>query len=104
VIPQGRPARLVTGRLFAISRNSMDVALTAVYCAAAILTVRAWPLVLLAVPVGIMQLVVIPFEEQRTIEALKLFIHYFYGFDSRQLAVPPAGAISNVGRYLKDVS
>ena len=48
VVPQGQPTQLVTGGPFAISRNPMYVALTVGYCGAAILSVRAWPLVLLA--------------------------------------------------------
>lgn len=64
VIPQGQPAKLVTGGPFAVSRNPMYVALTAGYCASALLIGRAWPLILLAGPVAVMQLVVIPFEER----------------------------------------
>lgn len=69
VIPQGRPAQLVTGGPFALSRNPMYVALTAGYCGAAIMITRAWSLVALAGPLAIVQLVVIPFEEQRMKES-----------------------------------
>jgi len=69
VIPQGHPARLVTEGPFAISRNPMYVALTLLYCGAAILIARAWPLLLAVGPVAVMQLVVIPFEERRMSEA-----------------------------------
>ncbi|MCL2453229.1 MAG: isoprenylcysteine carboxylmethyltransferase family protein [Alphaproteobacteria bacterium] len=65
VIPHGQPARLITGGPFAVSRNPIYLALTVGYCGAAVLAVRAWPLVLLAGPLIVMQLVVIPFEERR---------------------------------------
>ncbi len=65
VIPQNRPTRLVTGGPFAISRNPMYIALTLAYCAAAVLTARAWPLVVLPIPLCVIDRVVIPFEERR---------------------------------------
>ena len=64
VIPQNRPARLVTGGPFAISRNPMYIALTFAYCAAAVLMARAWPLVVLPIPLCVIDRVVIPFEER----------------------------------------
>jgi protein-S-isoprenylcysteine O-methyltransferase Ste14 len=69
VIPHGDPARLVTDGPFAISRNPMYVALTLLYCGAAILMARAWPLALAIGPVAVMQRVIIPFEERRLGEA-----------------------------------
>jgi protein-S-isoprenylcysteine O-methyltransferase Ste14 len=63
--PQNRPTRLVTGGPFAISRNPMYIALTLAYCAAAVLLARAWPLVVLAIPLCVIDRVVIPFEERR---------------------------------------
>ncbi|MGO9059533.1 MAG: methyltransferase [Candidatus Binataceae bacterium] len=69
VIPHGNPAQLVADGPFAISRNPMYVALTATYCGGAILADRAWPLIFLVAPILVMQLVVIPFEEQHMSEA-----------------------------------
>lgn len=69
VIPHGRPAQLVTDGPFAISRNPMYVALTLLYCGTALLSAQAWPLVLAAGPIGIVQFVVIPYEERRLRDA-----------------------------------
>jgi protein-S-isoprenylcysteine O-methyltransferase Ste14 len=63
VIPHARPSRLVTGGPFALSRNPIYVALTVLYCGAALLAARAWPLLLLPAPVAILDRLFIPFEE-----------------------------------------
>lgn len=65
LIPFGQPARLITDGPFALSRNPIYLALTAAYCGVAVLTARAWPLVVLPVPLAVLQRVVIPFEERR---------------------------------------
>ena len=65
VLPHGYPTHLVTDGPYAMSRNPIYVALTAAYCAAALLIARAWPLVFLAAPLMVMQRGIIPFEEQR---------------------------------------
>ena len=65
VIPFGQPARLVASGPFRISRNPIYLALTIGSAGAALLLGRAWPLVLLAVPLAVMHRIVIPFEERR---------------------------------------
>ena len=69
VVPFGQPARLITDGPFALSRNPIYLALTAVYCGAALLAARAWPLALLPLPLAVLHRAVIPFEEQRLREA-----------------------------------
>jgi protein-S-isoprenylcysteine O-methyltransferase Ste14 len=65
VIPHAQPSRLITSGPFALSRNPIYVALTALYCGAALLAARAWPLLLLPAPVAILDRVFIPFEEDQ---------------------------------------
>ncbi len=69
VVPYGRPARLIAAGPYALSRNPMYVALTALCGGAAIMIGCAWPLVFLPAPVLVMQFVIIPFEERQMREA-----------------------------------
>jgi len=67
--PAGRPVQLVSDGAFRLSRNPMYLGLTIAYVGLAIALGRAWPLVLVVVPVAIVALAVIPFEEARMREA-----------------------------------
>ncbi|MGE5722610.1 MAG: methyltransferase family protein [Sphingomonadales bacterium] len=67
--PAGRPVHLVSEGAFRLSRNPMYVGLTLIYVGLAIALGRPWPLVLVVVPIAIVALVVIPFEEARMREA-----------------------------------
>jgi protein-S-isoprenylcysteine O-methyltransferase Ste14 len=61
--PGGQPSRLVTSGAFKISRNPMYLGLAVIYLGAAIAFNRPWAIVLLPLPVLLLNLVVIPFEE-----------------------------------------
>jgi protein-S-isoprenylcysteine O-methyltransferase Ste14 len=65
LIPVGHPARLVTAGPFALSRNPMYIAVTAAYCGGALILAQFWVLPLVALPLTIVQRIVVPFEEQR---------------------------------------
>lgn len=64
-IPHHRPTDLVTGGPYACSRNPMYVALTLLYCGVVLLVQSLWPLIFLPLPLAVMNLAVIPYEERR---------------------------------------
>lgn len=63
IIPQGSASALVTSGPYRISRNPMYVSLASAYLGVVVLTGNLWSVLLLAVPVAVLQRVVIPFEE-----------------------------------------
>lgn len=63
--PAGHPSRLVTSGAFNFTRNPMYLALTGAYAGLSLALEKAWPLLLLPLPVLLMNAVVIPFEEGR---------------------------------------
>ena len=63
--PTGEPSRLVVNGAHAWSRNPMYVSLTVVYVGLALALGRAWPLILVVLPLASMNFVTIPFEEAR---------------------------------------
>ena len=65
LIPLGQASRLITGGPYRFTRNPMYLSLTLGYVGAAAVLVQVWPLLLLALPLGIVNTIVIPFEEAR---------------------------------------
>lgn len=63
IIPHGRARTLVTGGPYRVTRNPMYLGLTAAYVGVALIVNVVWPLVFLIVPLAVLQLRVIPFEE-----------------------------------------
>jgi protein-S-isoprenylcysteine O-methyltransferase Ste14 len=63
--PGGVPTKLVTGGMFALTRNPMYLSLNLIYMGAAFALGEIWPLVILPLPWAITNWVVIPFEEAR---------------------------------------
>lgn len=63
--PIGHPSQLVMAGWFAITRNPMYLGLAIAYVSLCICLSRPWPLVFLVVPVALLNLTVIPFEEQQ---------------------------------------
>ena len=65
IIPFGTASNLVTRGPYRFTRNPMYVSLVLVYVGVAGLLVQVWPLLLLPLPVTIVNMIVIPFEETR---------------------------------------
>ncbi|MDB5480413.1 MAG: isoprenylcysteine carboxylmethyltransferase family protein [Caulobacteraceae bacterium] len=63
--PAGRPARLVTAGAFSISRNPMYLGLTIAYVGLSFALTSPWSLAFIVVPLGLVNFLVIPFEEER---------------------------------------
>jgi protein-S-isoprenylcysteine O-methyltransferase Ste14 len=61
--PFGSPSSLVTGGPYRLSRNPMYVDLTIAYLGGILLSSSLWPIPLLLIPLGILDRVVVPFEE-----------------------------------------
>jgi protein-S-isoprenylcysteine O-methyltransferase Ste14 len=64
VIPSGQPTALVTGGVYRLSRNPMYVALTLVYLGAALTMNAWWFFLVIPIPLLVVSLVFIPFEER----------------------------------------
>jgi protein-S-isoprenylcysteine O-methyltransferase Ste14 len=65
LVPHGRARELVTGGTYRLTRNPMYLGLVLVYLGVALRQNVLWPVLLLALPLLVLQRVVIPFEEQR---------------------------------------
>lgn len=65
IIPFGTASKLVTSGPYRLTRNPMYVSLVLVYVGMVGLLVQVWPLLLLPLPVGVINVMVIPFEETR---------------------------------------
>lgn len=63
--PSGSARSLLTVGPYRLSRNPMYLSLVLAYLGTACLLAEAWPLLLLLLPVAILHLKVIPFEEAR---------------------------------------
>ena len=63
--PFASPSVLVSRGLYRFSRNPMYLCLIIAYLGAALMIGSAWPLLTLLVPVAVLALTVIPFEEAR---------------------------------------
>ena len=64
LLPHSHDARvLVAGGPFRVTRNPMYVGFTTAYLGAALVVNAAWPLVLLALPLWVLNAKVIPYEE-----------------------------------------
>jgi protein-S-isoprenylcysteine O-methyltransferase Ste14 len=65
VIPHGRPHRLLRAGPYRFTRNPMYLSLVLVYLGAAAWFAQPWSALLVALPVALVNAVVIPFEERR---------------------------------------
>ncbi len=65
LIPFANAACLVRHGPYRFSRNPMYLSLVLVYLGAVGIMVQIWPLILLPVPIAIMHMIVIPYEEAR---------------------------------------
>jgi protein-S-isoprenylcysteine O-methyltransferase Ste14 len=63
--PFGAASRLITRGPYRFTRNPMYLSLTLVYLGLVGMLVQPWPLLLLPLPVAILNMIVIPFEEAR---------------------------------------
>ena len=64
IVPHRRAKSMVVAGPFHLSRNPMYVALTFIYIGASAITFSAWPIALLALPVLVLNTLVIPLEER----------------------------------------
>ncbi len=65
LIPHASAKKLVVRGTYRVSRNPMYLGLVVGYLGVALYLGLGWPLVLLGLPFGTMQFIVIPFEEKR---------------------------------------
>ena len=65
IIPFGTASKLVISGAYRFTRNPMYVSMVIIYLGVAGIMGRIWPVVLLPLPVAIVSMIVIPFEEAR---------------------------------------
>ena len=65
LIPHGRATKLVTTGPYRITRNPMYVSLTIMFLGGTAIINSYWPLILLAIPLFILNQIVIPYEEMQ---------------------------------------
>src|SRR5258706_9966184 len=63
IIPAGKARTLIVAGPYRVTRNPMYLGLAIAYVGAALIVNAVWPLVFVIVPLAVLQLRVIPFEE-----------------------------------------